>query len=208
MARLFAQTGRSDAAARHYVFAGDSKALEALAEGLPERPLKVDGGLLSERPWERVAAYAYVAAGADLVVDEDARWWCSTAFAEISRDPGEWRAFAPNPWLAAFKTFGRLAALASVEEASTFLEFSRPLIARDPKTYRHTDEAQVEAAIAIGLAHPHLLPTVLDMLLAAKVGSAAQAGDFNAALAVAEAGGDVESAIPEARRRRAGGRVE
>jgi hypothetical protein len=46
------------------------------------------------------------------------------------------------------------------------------------------------------------------MLLAAKVGSAAQAGDFNAALAVAEAGGDVESAIPEARRRRAGGRVE
>jgi hypothetical protein len=229
MARLFAQTGRPAQAARHFVFAGDAKSLEALAASLPDQPLTVDPGLLTDRPWERAAAYAYIAATADLLVDENARWWCATAFAEVERDPGEWRPFAPNPWLGAFKAFAQLAGVASVEEAGRFLEFSRTLIPREPKTYRHTDEAQVEATIAIGLNHPGLRPTALERLLeclladqrmadlvlgtgamllrgdptavVAKVGSAARDGDFNAALAVVEAGGDTDTAVPEARRR-------
>lgn len=229
MARLFAQTGRPAEAARHYVFAGDSKSLETLAATLPDQPLSVEHRLLTDRPWERAAAYTYIAAAADLLVDEDARWWCTATVAEVECDPGEWRPFAPNPWLAAFKTFAQLAAMSSVDEATLFLEFSRKLIPREPKTYRHTDEAQVEASVAIGLAHPDLRPTALDLLLeclltdqrmadlvlgtgaellrsdpkavVAKVGPAARAGDFNAALAVVEAGGDDEYAVPEARRR-------
>ena len=229
MARLFAQTGRPAAAARHFVFAGDSKSLEALAAALPDQPLSVEPELRTDRPWERAAVYAYVAAAADLLVDADARWWCSAAFAEIERDPGEWRPFAPNPWLGAFKTFAQLAAVASVEEATSFLEFSRTLLPREPKTYRHTDDAQVDATIAIGLTYPDLRPTALELLLecllidqrmadlvlgkgaellrgdpkavVAKVGAAAGDGNFNAAMAVAEAGGETDTAIAEARRR-------
>lgn len=229
MARLFAQTGRHAEAARHFIIAGDGKSLEALAAELPDQPLSVEPGLLTDRPWERAAAHAYIAAAADLLVDEDARRWCTTAFVEVERDPGEWRPFTPNPWLAAFKSFAQLAAVASLEEASSFLEFSRTLIPRDPKTYRHTDEAQVEATIAIGLTHPDLRPTSLELLLeclladqrmadlvlghgaellrgdpqtvVAKLGRAARDGDFNAALAVVEAGGNADAAMPEAERR-------
>jgi hypothetical protein len=164
-----------------------------------------------------------------LVEDEEARWWCTTALAEVVRGPDDWRLFAPNPWLAAFKTFAELASVASVDEAASFLEFSRPLVPRDPNTYRHTDEAMVEATIVIGLTKPSLRPLALELLLeclltdqrmadlilggggellrgystevAEKLGTAALAGNFNAALAIAQAGGAVDAAIPEARRR-------
>jgi tetratricopeptide (TPR) repeat protein len=229
MGRLFAQTGRPGEAARHFVFAADSKELEALAAKLPDQPLSAEPELLTVRPWERAAAYAYVAAAADLLVDDNARWWCTAAFDDVERDPGEWRPFAPNPWLAAFKTFAQVGGVASVEEAAKFLEFSRTLIPRDPNTYRHTDEAQVEATITIGLTHPVLRATALELLLeclladqrmadlvlgegaellrgdpkavVAKVGPAAQDGDINAALAVVEAGGGTDAARPEALRR-------
>jgi hypothetical protein len=226
---LLARTGRAGQAIRHYVIAGQSKKLETLADTLPDKPVRLPIELITARPWERAAAFSFAAACADLIVDEDAREWCTAAFREIVDRPQPAPMFAPNPWLAAFKAFGRLVLVSTEEQARRFLELGRELLPRQPNTYRFTDEHHVHALIGIALAHPGLRAEAVDQLLQAlllgqrmaeltlrnghdmlrddpartlaAVGQAAAEGSQYAALALVAAEGDTTQAVPLARQR-------
>jgi hypothetical protein len=162
---LFAQTGRGHDAIRHYVIAGEGVKLKELADAALDEPVRLPGDLLTPRPGERAAAFSFTAAIADLIVDEDARYWCSAAFREVTDHPQPAPLGAPNPMLAAFKAFGQLAAVSTVEQARQFLEIGRELVPRQPNTYHFTDEDHVHALIGIASAHPDLRAEAVDQLL-------------------------------------------
>jgi hypothetical protein len=224
---LLVRTGRGPDAIRHYAIAGQSKKLEELAVALRDQPVRLPLELITPRPWERAAAFTFAAACADLIVHEDARQWCTAAFREVVDHPKPAASLAPDPWLAAFNAFGNLADVSTEEQARQFLEISRKLIGREPNTYRHTDEAQVNALICIARAHPDLRAEAIDQLLAsllidqrmaelalskgqdllhadptrtlAAIGEAAAAGNYYAALALVATGGDTRQAVEVAR---------
>jgi hypothetical protein len=226
---LLVRTGRGLHAIRHYVIAGAIKKLENLAGSIPEEPVSLPIDLLSARPWERAAAFSFAAATADLIPDDEAYQWCAAAFDEFANHPAPPLAFAPNPWLAAFKAFGQLAVLARNDQARRFLEISREMVPRAPDTYRFTDEDHVHALIGIARSHPQLRGDVLDELLqallvdtrmaglvlaegqdllrgdptrvVAAVGGAAAGGSHYAALALVVADADTTVAVPLARQR-------
>jgi hypothetical protein len=165
---VYIQTGRVSEAIRSLVIAGEQKRLEEFARALPDGPTPVGVQLLSDRPWERVAAYAFVAARADLLPDADAQAWEQEAIAEIFQQP-DWRPFAPSPWLAGFRAFGELADLTSEDEAREFIAFGATLIPREAKTFRHTDEAHVKALIRIAHRHPALREAATSQLIDALI---------------------------------------
>lgn len=163
---LFLKMNRGAEAVRHYVMAGEAKKLSELGDNLRDEPIDLPIGLLTNRPWEQAAAFTFASACADLVVDDDAREWCAaalTVLVERQNDPTLF--FAPNPWLAAFKAFGRLSIVSTLQEARTFLEMSRSLIPREAGHYRFSDEAQVHALIGIAHAHPELREKAVGQLL-------------------------------------------
>lgn len=164
---LFARTGRVAQAIWHYVASGQSKKLEALAGALGDEPVRIATNLITPRPWERAAAFTFVAACADLLVDEDGRRWCEAAFQEVVGHPQPAPMFAPDPWLAGFKAFGQLALLSTEVQARRFLEIGAELVPRRPNTYRFTDEDHAHALIAIARAHPSLKTEAVDQLLQA-----------------------------------------
>lgn len=227
---LFLRTGRPRAAVEHYVVAGESKKLEALASGLRDEPVRLPIQLVTPRPWERAAAFSFAAAAADLIVDEDAVQWCKTAFHEIVEHPQPASPGAPDAWLAAFKAFGKLGIVSTEEQARRFLdEISHELIPRESNRYRFTDEAHIEALIGIAHAHPGLRDEAIDHLLralltdqrmaevvlsrggdllrgdpqrtVAAVADAAATGNDYAGLALIAAEGDTTQAAPLARQR-------
>jgi tetratricopeptide (TPR) repeat protein len=226
---LFLRIGRSHDALRHYVFAGQSKKLEALAGVLRDDPVRLPIGLMTTRPWERTAAFSFAAAAADLIVDEDAIQWCEASFREVVERPQPAPLGAPDPWLAAFKAFGQLAIISTDEQARGFLEMSSELIPREPNRYRFTDEAHVHALVGIARAHPNLRAEAIDHLLQAilvdghmadlalrhagdllrddpnrtikAVREAAVGGNHYAAFAIIAAAADMEGAVPLARTR-------
>ena len=221
---LFVQTGRGHEAIRHYVIAGESDKAVKLASAARDEQVRLPGDLLTLRPWERTAAFSFAAAAADLIVDEDARYWCGVAFREVTDHPQSAPLGAPNPMLAAFKAFGQLAAVSSVEQAQRFLEIGRELIPRQPNAYHFTDEDHVHALIGIARTHPELRAEALDQLLRAllvdqrmaelllrhghdllrddsnkivtAVGKAAAGGSLYAALALVWAKADTRQAEP------------
>jgi hypothetical protein len=164
---LFMQTGRRHEAIGHYVIAGNSEKLEMLAGALPDEPLALPIDLLTPRPWERVAAFSFAAACADLMVDDAAREWCSAAYREIIENPQAAPSYAPNPWLAAFKAFGQLAQVSTEEQAGRFLTLCAGLIPRQPNQYHFTDEAQVHGLIGIARTHPNLRARAIEQLVQA-----------------------------------------
>jgi hypothetical protein len=226
---VFRATGRMLEAMRHYVISGQSKKLESLAASLPEQSIDVSTDFLTPRPWERAAAYKFVEMAADLIADPTAVDWCTAALHEVLTGSPPSRPFAANPWLAAFLAFGRLSTLASEDQAARFIEYAAPLVAREPKHYRFTDEAHMRALIGIARQHPGLAPQAMEQLLSALatdqrmadivlseaddllrahpdrtvelVKDAAKDGNFHAALAVVIAGGATAAAVSEARRR-------
>jgi hypothetical protein len=226
---LFVQTGRGHEAIRHYVIAGEGKKLQQLAGAARDEPVRLPGDLLTSRPWERAAAFSFAAATADLIVDEDARYWCSAAFREVTDHPQPAPLGAPNPMLAAFKAFGQLAAVSTVEQARRFLEIGRELVPRQPNAYHYTDEDHVHALIGLARAHPELRAEAVDQLLqallvdqrmaelllrhghdllrddsirtVAAVGATAAGGSLYAALALVAAEADTSQAEPLARQR-------
>lgn len=226
---LFVQTGRSHEAIRHYVIAGAGNKLDELADAARDQQVRLPGDLLTLRPWERAAAFSFAAATADLIADEDARYWCSAAFREVTDHPQPAPLGAPNPMRAAFKAFGQLAAVSTMEQARRFLEIGRELVPRQPNAYRFTDEDHVHALIGITHAHPELRAEALDQLLqallvdqrmaelllrhgrdllrddsirtVAAVEEAAAGGSLYAALALVVAEADTRQAEPLARQR-------
>jgi len=166
---LFMQTGRASEAIGHYVIAGQSEKLEALAGTLPDEPLGIPIDLLTRRPWERAAAFSFVAHCADLMADDAAREWCNAAYREIVDNPQPVPSFAPDPWLAAFKAFAQLAEMSTEEQAARFLKFGAGLIPRQTNQYRFTDEAHVHALIGIARAHSGLRTSAIQQLVQALV---------------------------------------
>src|SRR5205807_1334345 len=138
------RTGRGYEAVKHYVNAGQSTKLAQVAEGLRDEPLQLAGDLLTPRPWERVSAFVFVAACADLLVDDDAREWCSATFGEFADHEQPAPSLGPDPWIAAFRAFCELSEVSTSEQASQFLEIGRALVPREPNRFRHTDEAHVK----------------------------------------------------------------
>lgn len=165
---LFTRTGSNGrAAVEHYVAAGKGKKLEAFAAGLREQPVPLPVELITPRPWERTAAFEFAAACAELIDDDNARQWCAAAFKEVKEHPQPAGFGSPDPWLAGFAAFGKLAELSSEDDARDFLEISKGLIPREPGQYHHSDEAQVFALIGIGRAHEALRSEVRGQLLEA-----------------------------------------
>lgn len=164
---LFAQTGRGFEAVQHYIAAGSGTKLEAFAEVLREQAVGFPIELLTRRPWERTAAFEFATKCSELIVDDDARKWCSAAFQEIKEHPQPAAFGSPDPWLAAFAAFGQLAELSSKNDAREFLAISKELLPRGPGKYRRSDEAQVFALIGIARAHVDLRTEALDQLLQA-----------------------------------------
>lgn len=213
----------------HYVTGGDREKLEALAGALRDEPIRLSTDLVTQRPWERVAAFSLVAACADLLVDEDARSWCAAALREITDHPDPVGPAAPNPWLAAFRAFGQLASCSTEEQARQFLGISADLLPREANRYRFTDEDHVRALIGIARAHPSLRDEAVEHLiqailldqrmaeLALSVGAdllrddpdhvgriaaePARAGNYYGALALVVAEADTDAAEPVARQR-------
>ncbi len=164
---LFVQTGRHQEAIRHYVVAGESEKLEELSTALPDEPFRLSIHLLTARPWERAAAFSFAAACSDLMVDDDAREWCTAAFHEIVDQPQPAMNFGPNPWLSAFKAFARLAELSDDEQAGRFLGIGRDMSPRQAIQYRLTDEAHVDGLIGIARAHSRRRTEAIDQLVEA-----------------------------------------
>lgn len=225
---VFVATGRLHEALRHYVISGKPKKLAELAHRLPEQSIDISTALLTPRPWERVSAYKFVEEAADLISDESGEEWCRVAIDDLlAYRP--MNAFAADPWRAAFDAFGRLAAVSTDAEAQRFIEIAAPLVEREPKHYRFSDEAHVRALIAIARRHSDLAPQAIEQLLSAlladqrmadlvlsegadllradpertidRVGTAAEAGNFHAALAVVLSHGRTDCALPVARQR-------
>ena len=164
---LFAHTGRGFDAVSHYIAAGKGKKLEVLVETLLDQPIALPIELMTPRPSERTAAFEFAAKCSDLIVDDDARQWCAAAYREIKEHPQPASFGSPDPWLAAFSAFGKLAELSREEDAREFLEISNGLLLREPNKYRFSDEAQIFALIGIGRAHVELSVAALDQLLQA-----------------------------------------
>lgn len=164
---LFRATGKGFQALTHYIAAGERKKLEELARSLRDEEVQVPFSLLSPRPFEKVAAFSFIAACADLVVDHDAAEWCSAALKELQDGEYSPGLLGPDPWLAAFNAFGQLAPVSTVAQAEWFLAECHELIPREAGRYRFTDEAQVEALIGIARSHRNLAPEALDQLLEA-----------------------------------------
>jgi hypothetical protein len=227
---LFARTGRPDEAVQHFIRGGNGKKLEALAADLPDAALTLSTGLLSEAPWERTAAYIFVTAVADLLVDGDAAAWATVAVRDVVvASPQSFVLLGGEPKLAAFKALGELSSLIDEQEAEMVLRLGDLLVQREPNTYRHTDEAQVLATMGIARAHLPLRKGALEQLLQALLvdqrmanlvlsqgqdllradpalverilAAAAGEGNINAALALMLAGADMNSAVALARER-------
>jgi hypothetical protein len=165
---VFSATGRANEAIQHLIYSGQSKKLQALAARLPDLPVRLSPDLLSNAPWQRSAVYHFAASAADLMIDEDAANWASTALADIVVNGGHSvSVVSSDPVRAAFTAFGNLAGLSTEREAKRFLQIGRDLIPRRPNTYRFTDEAHALAVISIARAHPTLRKEAVEQLLQA-----------------------------------------
>ena len=164
---LFAKTNRGQEAVNHYIMAGEAKKVAEFGSRLRDEPIVFPiGDHFTSRPWEQVAAFRFVAACADLLQDPDAQDWCAKAL-EVIEGESETPLLAPNPWLAGFKAFAQLAEVSTPEQAQRFLELSSPLIDREERRYRHTDEDQIDALIGIGRTHADLREEAVGQLVRA-----------------------------------------
>ena len=157
LGELHASTGRAADAARHMIVAGDRSGLEQLARTMPDEAVRMNEDILAQTPLERAAAFNYVAAIADLLIDDDARMWASLALREMLAAGGRPAASVSDDIPeAAFEAFGRLAGTASLQEATSFLELARELAASALGVHPITGEAYVRALIGIARARPSL----------------------------------------------------
>lgn len=157
LGELFAATRRPTEAARHMIVAGDLDGLKRLAASAPDEPLKMDADSLPQTPWERAAAFTYVSAAADLLVDDDAKQWTSLALREVLAARGRpATGFSDDVPGAAFEAFGRLAGMASREAATSFLDLAQVLAASESGVHPVTGEAYVRSLIGIARSQPSL----------------------------------------------------
>jgi hypothetical protein len=175
LADVFREAGQPLRAIPHLVASGQQRKLKAAANALPDEPILFAASGLGRQQWERACAYTVVAAAADLIPDSEARDWVSATLAEISADePVPF--LTPSPVLAAWEAFAAVAALSTETEAREFLSIAEPLVAREPNRYRHTDDAHIDALVALSATHGPIRSAAVRQLCDLLVADSSMAG--------------------------------
>ena len=104
---LLQRHGEIQAAIECFVRAGAVKKAAATARSLPDAPAHLDMNMLAPVEACRAAAYAAVAAAADLISDDDGRAWADAALAEVAADHAQ-RLTGPSARLLAFDALTEL----------------------------------------------------------------------------------------------------
>ncbi len=146
---VFAATGRSLDAARCYLRAGNREKARQLGSSLPEERIDLSTELLGRPPWERAAAYRFVAQVADLLVDASALTWGHLALDDAVANPAPSR-FGDTLGADALEAFAALSECATEADAERFLHFADSLVDRQPNQHRFTDESHMRALVGIG----------------------------------------------------------
>ncbi|MFI7071863.1 hypothetical protein [Micromonospora sediminicola] len=107
LGKLFQRHDEIGAAIECFVRAGEAKEAAAAAQLLPEMPAHLGMGMLGPVQVCRAAAYAAVAAAADLITDDNGRAWADAALAELVAGQG-WRTLVPSARLAALDALAAL----------------------------------------------------------------------------------------------------
>jgi tetratricopeptide (TPR) repeat protein len=161
---LFRATERPAEAVTHYVRCGMIDKVKDIAAHLPEASVTIPTGILVGPPWERAAAYRFVAGATDLVADDNAREWLDQAMTEVlSSAESQW-SVSGDPWYAAFSVMAAFADLSTETQARQILAMARGYLDRGPGTYRHTDSDQVTALLRIAHAHTDLASEAFALL--------------------------------------------
>lgn len=223
---LFVETGKWDRAVTHYIRAGQPKKLEQLAKSRPDQELLFEP-IPDEAPvWERIAAFRFAAAGADVLPDVQATAWSEKAIDELKKT-GYRASAAVDTWLPAFKVFACTADRASAAHAQEFLDLTVSYFRRPQGQHLHTDDDHIKALVMINQGHPQLRDQVLSSLcdavllgdevgrqaafegqevlrsdpdtVAQRLSGAASGGNLQAALGLILAGADTSPAVDLAR---------
>jgi hypothetical protein len=166
---LYARATEPAIAIHHLIRAGSAKEARELAADVGDHYIDVTKELERPAPWERAAAYQVIAAQCDLVPDDQASEIVERALNDID-DVLEEHAldmprFGPGVYGSGYQAAAALADRSSVEQARRLLDRLGPLVPREPNRYRQTDDAHVDALVAIATAHPTLARDALDQLL-------------------------------------------
>ncbi|GAA1818401.1 hypothetical protein HC028_17275 [Planosporangium flavigriseum] len=153
------------AAIKCFVRAGAEKEAAAAARYLPDAPAHLDTDMLAPVESCRTAAYAAVAAAADLISDDDARTWADAALAEIAADHDE-RLIGRSARLQAFDALAALCDSLSDDQVDKLLLLVAPLIDRPADHYRHTDEAVAKILMSAAAKRTDVVPLLVRALLA------------------------------------------
>lgn len=165
---LFTRTGDLAEAAHHYVRGGATKQLEQMLAGPEQCYVGLGAELDRASPWERATVYTAMAAQGDLVPDHQVEPLLTRALTEA----GEYLAgrirqspFVPSVGLAAFKVIGQLADQCPADQVDAVLNLLAPLTAREPNTYRHSDDGHMRALVGLLRTHPGRAPEIVSQLL-------------------------------------------
>lgn len=148
-----------------FVRAGSDKQASATAQTLPEVPADLGVDILTAVEAGRAAAYATVAAAADLITDEQAREWADAAISEVAEHRAEPIA-GPSARLAAFDALAALGGCLSDQQVASLLVILDPLIDRNPDHYRFSDKAVTKILISIAGRRREAVVLLLRALLA------------------------------------------
>jgi hypothetical protein len=166
---LFERASEPAIAVHHLIRAGSAKQAQQVAAAVGDQYIDVTEQLRRPAPWERAVAYQVVAKQGGLVPDRQAPAIVEAALADIdavvngqARDTLH---FGPSVYISAHQAIAALADRTNEDQARRILDQFRPLVPRGPNQHRRTDDAHVDALVAIATAHPDLRHDALNQLL-------------------------------------------
>jgi len=156
--------GDQEAAIASYVRTGAGERAEAAADALPEQPAHIDTQLLSPESRRRASAYMAAARAADLLDDEEAKFWINLALEEITVTT----ASRPQalPYRGAFKILAAMSDLLSVDEAESVLDHIDSRIERPPNQAKQTDPEIAQILLSLASSHSRAIPMLARAILA------------------------------------------
>lgn len=171
LGQLFALTGDSSEAARHFIRSGASEPMKELLARIGDQYIDVSAELLRAAPWERAMTYTAIALQADLVPDGQVEVLLTQALADAQasadRSIRQSSFFGPSVYLATFTTIGALAERCPSNLVQEILDLLQPLAQRDPGTYRRTDDAHARALLGLLRSQPGWAEELVQRLLEA-----------------------------------------
>jgi hypothetical protein len=165
LGKLFERAKDPRSAVSCYVRAGSDKRAAAAARALPEAQADLGMGLLTPVEACRAAAYAAVAAAADLITDSQAHEWSDAAISEVTQHRDE-AIVGPSARLAAFDALASLSGCLTDPQVTSLLAIIEPLIDRAAGHYRFSDKAVTKILISIAGRRREAAGLVLRALLA------------------------------------------